>query len=91
MHITPDYSCCDSCGGLASVSIPDVYFKQPYRDPHLIDVTKPEQKNGVLIESRSQKAAIMKQLGVREAGDRKGGCRLEDKFMQRREAERTRR
>lgn len=68
------WECCDKCSNIGSVNIPDVFFKGPYIDPHLIDTSKPEQKNGVLIESRRQKAEIMRKLGVREIGDRyKGG------------------
>ena len=88
MRFTERGGCCDHCGRLSSVESPDVYFNRPYLDPNLIDVYKPEQRNGVWIESRRQKAEIMKRLGVREAGDKRGGMRLEDKFSIRREAER---
>lgn len=81
-------SCCDHCGTLRSVDNPDVFFSGPYLDPNLVDVNKPEQKRGVWIESRRQKAEIMKKLGVREAGDKKHGTRLEDRFQLRREQER---
>ncbi len=83
--------CCNSCaGGLPSVQNSDVFFKKPYLDPHLVDPTKPEQKNGVWIESREHKASLMRELGWREAGDKKGGGRIEDRFAIRREQEQGR-
>ena len=78
---------CDHCLGLGATRMPDVFFKGAYLDPNLIDVNKPEQKDGVWIESRRQKAEIMERLGVREAGDRKHGSRPYDKFAIRRELE----
>lgn len=81
--------CCDRCGGLkADVGFDDVYFDKPYLDPHLIDIHKPEQRNGVWVESRAHKAALLKEKGWREVGDKRGGARLEDKFSMRREQER---
>lgn len=81
---------CDSCGGLSSVAIPDVFFQQPYVDPHLIDTKDPRQKDGVLISSRREKDAIMRRMGVHELGDRVRGARNEDRFAIRRERERSR-
>ena len=69
------FEVCDRCGRLSNVRVSDVYFREPYLDPHLIDTKKPEQKDGVWISSREQKARIMRELGVREAGDRKHGAR----------------
>lgn len=77
IRISESYEVCDSCGGLGSLSVPDVFFDKPYLDPHLVDVKKPEQKDGVWIESRRHKAEVMRTLGVREFGDRRGGARLE--------------
>lgn len=83
--------CCDRCGRLGNASQPDVFFNGPYRDPHLIDpCNRDEIKNGRLITSKREKAEIMKKLGVHEVGDRRGGMRLEDKFMQRLEKEKGR-
>ncbi len=79
---------CDKCLNIGSIQFSDVYFREPYLDPNLVDPTKPEQKNGVWIESREQKADIMRRLGWREAGDKKHGCRIEDKQTIRRERER---
>jgi hypothetical protein len=81
-------SCCDHCGNLGNYTHPDVFFSGAYLDPHLVDVNKPEQKNGVWIESRRQKAEIMKRLGFRELGDKRHGSRLEDKSMWRAQKER---
>jgi len=58
------------------MSDPDVYFKRPYLDPHLIDVNKPEQKDGVWIESKRHKRELMRQLNVMERGDRTRGARI---------------
>ena len=74
--------CCDECGGLGAQALPDVFFKQPYLDPHLIDVNDPKQKNGVWIESKEQKKRIMDKLRVKEAGDRFHGARQEFRPMQ---------
>lgn len=71
---------CDLCGGLGSVTLPDTYFREAYVDPHLIDPKKPEERNGVLISSKREKAERMKRLGVREAGDKQHGARVFDKF-----------
>lgn len=82
------YGCtCNRCGDVR-VYNPDVYFKGEYLDRNLVDPYKPEQKDGVWISSRAQKARIMEQLKVREAGDKRHGMRLEDKHSQRREQER---
>lgn len=91
MRFTESGCGCNVCQGLGSVNLPDVYFAGAYKDPHLVDVNKPEQKDGVWIESRRQKAEIMKRLGVREVGDKRGGARLEDKFSMRREEQRRKR
>jgi len=74
MRITKDYQCCDGCGGLGNVKHSDVYFRNPYFDPNLADPKKPEQKDGVWVESREHKARILKELGLREVGDRRGGA-----------------
>ena len=90
VRITSDGESCNAsdCGRLGmDVGVPDVYFKKPYLDPHLVDVRKPEQRHGVWIESRRQKAEIMNRLNVRELGDKRGGARIEDKFTIRREKE----
>lgn len=67
--------CCDTCGQLSRVQFSDVYFREAYMDPHLIDVTKPEQNDGVWISSREQKARLLREKGLREIGDRQHGGR----------------
>jgi hypothetical protein len=63
---------CDHCGLRGSVGVPDVYFRSPYFDENLGDERNP---NGQRIESKMHKAAIMRQLGVTEAGDKRHGAR----------------
>lgn len=82
--------CCDRCGSLSNYSVPDVYFAGPYRDPNLVDVRKPQHRDGTWIESRRQKADLMARLGVMEAGDKRHGMRLEDRHAIKREQERGR-
>ena len=74
--------CCDQCGAVKAPTVPDVYFREPYVDPHLIRNCM-EEKDGVLITSAKMKAERMRELGVREAGDRKHGARIEDKASMR--------
>lgn len=64
---------CSYCGQLNIAGIPDVYFDKPYFDEHLADE---KHKAGRQIWSRNQKARIMKELGLREAGDRNRGARI---------------
>jgi len=70
-----DLECCDRCGQVGSVNAPDVYFKGPYRDEHLIDVKDPREHQGVVIHSRREKHERMRRLGVHELGDRYHGTR----------------
>ena len=64
---------CDKCGDGGSMKFADVYFKEPYFDPMLADPKK--SPNGTQITSRSHKAAVMRELGVTEAGDKRHGSR----------------
>ena len=64
---------CDRCADLGVFHRPDVYFRKPYWDPNLGRLGKPEEKNGVWVDSRNHKASLMKDKGVHEAGDRKHG------------------
>ncbi len=83
---------CTRCSSLRSVQNPDVFFKGPYLDPHLVDYKDgAAAREGTWIESRGQKAELMNKLGVREVGDKRHGMRLEDKFSIRREQEKQRR
>ena len=64
---------CDGCGGDRRGVIPthsDVYWPgAPHRNPNICDdIGRP-----ILLESREHKARVMKELGIREAGDRTRG------------------
>lgn len=57
---------CSECSGIRTSNTHDVYFRAPYWEQHM----GPEP---IYIESRQQKAMIMKERGLREAGDRVHG------------------
>ena len=79
---------CDGCGGLSTaVGCPDVYFRQPYLDPNLAHPDRPHEANGVWVTSRRHKAALMAEQNLVERGDKRGGARNEDKFLQRKARE----
>ncbi len=71
---------CSSCfsGGVPSLA-PDVYFDSSKGanqiDPNLCD----RYKGPIPFSSKREKAAIMKHLGLREAGDKEHGSRNFDK------------
>lgn len=67
--------CCNECGSFKQPGLPDVFFNRPYMDQHLIDTNDRRQKDGVWINSRQQKAEIMRKLNVHESGDRVRGAR----------------
>lgn len=66
---------CDKCGrtSISSFKFSDVYFKSPGFEPHLADPDKSPKGN--FVRSREHKAALMRELGVRETGDRVHGAR----------------
>ena len=64
---------CDKCGSVPKVTISDVYFRQPYFDQNIAHDTK--NPLGTHIHSREQKARVMKDLGIKESGDRRHGSR----------------
>ncbi len=66
------YEVCDQCGMVISKGPPDVYFRKPYYDENLGDEKNPD---GQMIKSKEHKARIMREQGVREAGDRIRGSR----------------
>lgn len=78
---------CDECGGLGSVWIPDVSFTRPYLDPNLPHPDRPWEADGVWVESRQHKARLLAEQNLVEKGDKRGGMRNEDKFLQRRAKE----
>ena len=63
--------------------MPSLYFRQPYLDPNLAHPDRPWEKDGVLVTSKRHKAALMREQGLVEAGDRKHGARNFDKSMAR--------
>ena len=76
------YEICNSsnCGNLATPWHPDVYFRRPEMVENLADANHPF---GQVVESRRHKARILREQGLREAGDMHHGSR--DKGAQRRE------
>lgn len=79
---------CDHCGGLGALHVPDVYFKEPYYDYNLAHPNRPwEAKRGAWVSSRRHKAALLAEQGLVEKGDKRGGMRLEDRFLQQRARE----
>lgn len=72
---TPKGESCDKCGGvrLAAFRFSDVYFSGAGFEPHLAHPdTSPK---GNFVRSREHKAQLMRDLGVRETGDRVHGAR----------------
>lgn len=67
---------CDKCGSLPAFRFSDVYFDQKKGAqfiPNLADSNKSQL--GTLVTSRSHKAQVMRELGVKESGDRVHGAR----------------
>lgn len=84
MSFKPSGECCNDCSSIAIMCHPDVYFTRPYLDPNLVDVNKPENRNGTWITSRTHKAQLMKELRVVEGGDKRHGYRNFDPGLARR-------
>lgn len=66
---------CDKCGNLNGFKFSDVFFKGAYFDPNLSDPVKSPQ--GQEVKSREHKADILRQLGLREVGDKRHGSRAQ--------------
>lgn len=66
---------CDRCGALSTLSVPDVYFPGPYLDPNLAHPSRPHEKDGVWVTSRSHKAQLMREQNIHEVGDKHHGSR----------------
>lgn len=70
--------CCEKCGGISSAdaAIPDVYWPgHVHTNPQLCDdMGRPYE-----LRTKGHKAAIMKQLGVSEAGDKVRGAPVSGK------------
>ena len=70
---------CNHCGSLGKITFADVFFdakKGAYLDANITDPVK--APHGTMITSRSHKAEVMKQNGLKEVGDRRHGSR--DRF-----------
>lgn len=64
---------CNKCGDIPKFKFDDVYFKRAYFDPN---IAHPDHSPlGNEIRSRSQKSFLMKELGMRESGDKFHGAR----------------
>lgn len=59
------------CGNLKPPTFHDVWVPKPYFDPNLGDENNP---HGRMIESKGHKAKVLKELGLREDGDRYHGA-----------------
>ena len=70
---------CDRCGNLGKFTFADVFFNAKqgaYLDANITDPVK--APHGTMITSRSHKAEVMKQNGLKEVGDKRHGSR--DRF-----------
>ena len=83
LHIDKDgihSEACNDCGKMLLPNLrPDVYFDKSkgsnQTDPNLCD----RYTGPIPFSSAREKAAIMKRLGLREAGDKEHGARVWDK------------
>lgn len=65
---------CNAClPAMPTMRFSDVFFRGPGFEPHLADPDK--SPNGNFVRSREHKAALMRELGVREVGDKVRGAR----------------
>lgn len=62
---------CDKCGASSGFKFSDVFFKGEYFDPHIAHPEKSPKGN--LIRSREHKAALMREIGITECGDKRHG------------------
>lgn len=66
---------CEDCGRLTSLYYPDVYFPgEPYMDPNLVRPTDVHSPDGILVRSKRHKAALLREQGLVERGDRVHGA-----------------
>ena len=66
---------CNACAPstMSSFRFSDVFFQKPGFEPHL---AHPENSpKGNFVHSREHKAALMRELGVKEVGDKVHGAR----------------
>ena len=65
---------CNACAPhQATFHFSDVFFQKPGFEEHIAHPEKAPQ--GVYVRSREHKAAVMRQLGLREVGDKVRGAR----------------
>lgn len=67
---------CDRCGSMPSFRFSDVFFSGksgPHFEPNLAEPNK--SPLGSIVYSREHKARLMRELGVKESGDRVHGAR----------------
>lgn len=62
---------CNYCDSF-TVNTFDAYFKEPHFVEHL---ATPQHPHGQWVTSKAHKARLMREQGVREAGDRHHGAR----------------
>lgn len=67
---------CNECGDFRAAGSPDVYFRQPYLDPNLPHPSRPHEANGVWVESKRHKAALLAEQNLCERGDKRHGSRI---------------
>ena len=66
---------CDACSKstMSAFRFSDVFFQKPGLEPHL---AHPDHSpKGNFVRSREHKAVLMRELGVREVGDKVHGAR----------------
>lgn len=65
---------CNACApSMSSFRFSDVFFQKPGFEEHIAHPEKAPQ--GVFVRSREHKARVMRDLGIREVGDRVRGAR----------------
>ena len=66
---------CNACApsSMSSFRFSDVFFKKPGFEEHIAHPEKAPQ--GVYVRSREHKARLMRDLGLREVGDKVRGAR----------------
>jgi hypothetical protein len=88
--MTAEVEYCDRCSTSKTTgsTIPDVYFKGAYWDPHIATEENPGPK---FIATRAEKAYWLKKCNLREAGDRVHGASSFDPISHRHARESLRR
>lgn len=67
---------CNACAPatISTFKFSDVYFKGPGFEAHMADPEKSPKGN--FVRSREHKAALMREIGIREVGDKVHGSRV---------------